>query len=256
MKLAANDFSIERARRPPNVWSYTGPFHALVAFVPTKRHDALDDLSTPLTQLRLRPPGVPVSWVVCRLERLVWPLNLEHLEVCIHAWDVEILYAIRELCPNVVRVAVRYGEGMMDEDRLITLGSPIFSGLKRLHTLRLLRDPRCAKDAVVPRRRPVDPRLSMDPAELGLPEYLFPPAPPAGETPEETPVDVAADVPLEDCLAGWSRYCPSLRRVQVGGGTEGVAWRRRWHGDAWRKVWVEDDVDEGEIWSEVGRAFA
>jgi hypothetical protein len=51
----------------------------------------------------------------------------------------------------------------------------------------------------------------------------------------------------------------------------GIAWRRRWDGDVWRKVWVEDveepedseesdfgwgdggdDVDEGEIWSEVG----
>jgi hypothetical protein len=137
MKLAANDFSIERTRRPPNVWSYTGPFHALVAFVPVKRHpsdtppfvhedDMLEDLSTPLTQLRLRPPGVPVSWVVCRLERLVWPLNLEHLEVCIHSWDVEILYAIRELCPNVVRVAVRYGEGTMDEVHLLFSISPIY----------------------------------------------------------------------------------------------------------------------------------
>lgn len=135
-KLSANDFVIARARLSsedsscralPNVWSYTGPFHALDAFVPIKRHfshthplihdDALEDLSTPLTQLRLRPPGVPVSSVVQRLELLVWPLKLEHLEVCIHSWDIEILYAIRELCPNVVRVVVRYGEGTMDEVR-------------------------------------------------------------------------------------------------------------------------------------------
>jgi hypothetical protein len=122
---SSGDSSLPRV--PPNVWSYTGPFHALTTFVPFKRHSsyapspthngALVDFSTPLTQLRLRPPGVPVSDVVHRLERLVWPLKLEHLEVCVHAWDVEVLYAIRELCPNVIRVVVRYGEGTIDEVR-------------------------------------------------------------------------------------------------------------------------------------------
>jgi hypothetical protein len=84
------------------------------------------------------------------------------------------------------------------------------------------------------------------------------------------PFDIPFDIPLADCLAGWHRYCPSLRRVHVGA-MLGIAWRRRWDGDVWRKVWVEDveepedseesdfgwgdggdDVDEGEIWSEVG----
>lgn len=123
----------------------------------------------------------------------------------------------------------------------------------------------------MPRRRGFNALYMVDPLEPEPQEDYSQPAPHV----EETPVDKPVDIPLEDCLAGWHRYCPSLRRVQVGSGTKGIAWRRRWHGDAWHKVWVEDvedpeergdsdygwgdggdDVDEGEIWSEVRNGSA
>ncbi|KAF9477107.1 hypothetical protein BDN70DRAFT_995166 [Pholiota conissans] len=267
------------------VWSYDGPFECFNVFpAPRKKvwdHQARtsvvdvdaasDNLFTPLTHMRLTPPSESVQGIVVRLEQLRHPLQLKYLEVCVDNLDMEILYAIRELCPNVQEIVVRYTMGrLIDEDFAIRLGASILPGLHHLRTLRIRYDALCISTPEKTSRQPCVGRPPVEdlpirngdtknPARRAkkhassalLRSQLSAAAPRAGNT----------DAFLYSYLVAWQRYCPELRRVQLGG--VGVAWRRRWAGEKWRRSWVEDakgewgadfewdESDEEDIWVDI-----
>ncbi|KAF9477119.1 hypothetical protein BDN70DRAFT_922818 [Pholiota conissans] len=201
------------------IWSYTGPLDVLDVFVSPGNnsemhgigHEVLElsidsDASreTPLTHLHLLSSGDTLSDLISRISRLREPLLLQSLDISVFTLDVEIFFAACALLGNLEKLVVRYRYGEVDEDLVITLGSSILPNLKYLRTLRVF----C---------------LSKQPAHL--------------------PKNINIDSYLMDYILAWSRFNPSLRRVQLGG--MGSAWWKRWDTDKWRRAWVED-VHGGE----------
>ncbi|PPQ90688.1 hypothetical protein CVT25_003725 [Psilocybe cyanescens] len=71
------------------------------------------------------------------------PKSVQALEVRMRTWDVEVLFAVRELFRDVRELVVRYGRGEFGGDFFVTLGANILFDLPHLTTLKLMRDTSC-----------------------------------------------------------------------------------------------------------------
>ncbi|KDR65926.1 hypothetical protein GALMADRAFT_217308 [Galerina marginata CBS 339.88] len=152
--------------------------------------------------------SLSVGSLLSALERL--PKTLQILEVKLVKWSIgegtELLFAIRELFPDIRSLVFRYGEGGLPANLFVTLSGDIIPGLPNLHTLKLISDPACRMIQATRPFTDVDPVL------------------------EHTD--------LEGYLRGWNRYCKSLRCVQV---DVGPCWERRFEGDQWVDVTAARD---------------
>ncbi|KAF8887850.1 hypothetical protein CPB84DRAFT_1964330, partial [Gymnopilus junonius] len=134
------------------VWKYKGPLSFATWWPqpqprPQSRAVGEDELAVaPLTHLTMNVPA-EVSALVHGLEKL--PRTMRVLEVQMRKWDVEVLYAIRELFPLLSTLVVRYGLGKLPWNFLVTLGSEILPKLAHLHTLTIIPDPACASTRAV-----------------------------------------------------------------------------------------------------------
>ncbi|CAA7259392.1 unnamed protein product [Cyclocybe aegerita] len=93
------------------LWSYTGPLGLVV-----RQEEGT------MTQMVMNEP-LELPGVLRGMRRL--PRRIKELELQVRKWDVEILFAVRELFPGIRKLIIRYGSGMFPEDFLVTLGSSI-----------------------------------------------------------------------------------------------------------------------------------
>jgi len=119
------------------LWSYKGPLTiaagscaavAMYSSRPTLTHVAMNE-------------SLAVGQVVDGLEKL--PKSVEDLELQIKTWDVEVLFAVRSLLPDIKSLVIRYGGGMLPPDFFVTLGSGILFDLRKLHTIKIFEDGNC-----------------------------------------------------------------------------------------------------------------
>ncbi|KDR65932.1 hypothetical protein GALMADRAFT_1214865 [Galerina marginata CBS 339.88] len=122
------------------VWRYEGPLHLQVAsfcspaFSPASP-PAPAQLTAPLTTVVMTEP-LSLLALLAALEKL--PRSLQTLDVQVTKWDIELLFAIRQLFPGIRELVVRYGRGVLPVDFFVTLGSNILYDLPDLHTLKLV----------------------------------------------------------------------------------------------------------------------
>ncbi|KAF8873671.1 hypothetical protein CPB84DRAFT_1798218 [Gymnopilus junonius] len=117
------------------VWKYRGPL-SFATWWP--RGDGASTLTHLVTNV-----AIELSPLVSGLEKL--PKSLQALEVQLRKWDMELLYAVRELFPDIRTLVVRYGQGTLPVDFLVSLGAEILPKLTYLHSLKILHDASCLK---------------------------------------------------------------------------------------------------------------
>lgn len=168
--------------------------------------------------------SLEITHLLAGLERL--SKNIRTLDLQLRKYDNEVLFAIRQLFPDVESVAIRFGKGSLPENIMVMLGSDILPDLKQLRTLRLSMDANC-----IPPQPPADYN-----AYFLLHALNQPPAEEEPQTPSDATSTLFDPADLKDYLVGWNRYCPKLRTVQL---TSVSIWHRRFEGDPW----VEKTVD-------------
>ncbi|KAH9484712.1 hypothetical protein JR316_0001612 [Psilocybe cubensis] len=123
------------------VFSYVGPLAIARSFLDV---DVESD-SAHGQDMRLRTvvmtEALELPLLLRGLERL--PRSIHSLEVRVRTWDVELLFAVRELFRDIKELVVKYGRGELGEDFLVTLGANILFDLPNLTTLKLMVDASC-----------------------------------------------------------------------------------------------------------------
>ncbi|KDR65921.1 hypothetical protein GALMADRAFT_217303 [Galerina marginata CBS 339.88] len=127
------------------VWRYEGPLNLQVASFcsPTPARGSPSAPAATLTTVVMTEPLGLIS-LLSALEKL--PRALDTLDVQLHDWDIELLFAISQLFPDIRELVVRYGMGVLPSDFFVTLGSNILYNLPHLHTLKLITNDACSGD--------------------------------------------------------------------------------------------------------------
>ncbi|KDR65923.1 hypothetical protein GALMADRAFT_259983 [Galerina marginata CBS 339.88] len=126
------------------VWRYEGPLglqvESFCSPLPTPASASAPAASASaaiLTTVIMTEP-LRLTTLLASLEKL--PRSLETLDVQVSKWDIELLFAIRQLFPGIRELVVRYGRGVLPADFFVSLGSNILYNLPQLHTLKLIAD--------------------------------------------------------------------------------------------------------------------
>ncbi|KAJ3505217.1 hypothetical protein NLJ89_g7534 [Agrocybe chaxingu] len=229
------------------VWSYKGPL-GLAAFSMVREE------SGTLTHMVMNEP-MDLPGLLDGIEKL--PRCVQDLEIQVRKWDVEVLFAIRSLFPEIRRLVVKYGSGTFPGDFFVTLGSNILFDLKSLHTIKLLQDRACN---VTSRQlasagggggffnsnmNPPHPTLMHTSTSPDLDDAYFPSSPSLGgwviSRSREQRDEILEHADLKDYLIGWNRYCKALRVVQL---ERASWWERRFEGDRWNELEVRKPQQE------------
>ncbi|KAJ3571460.1 hypothetical protein NP233_g3745 [Leucocoprinus birnbaumii] len=171
--------------------------------------------------------SLEITHLLTGLERL--SKNIRTLDLQLRKYDNEVLFAIRQLFPDVQSVAIRFGKGSLPENIMVMLGSDILPDLKQLRTLKLSMDANC-----IPPQPPADYN-----AYFLLHALSQQPAEDEPQTPSDASTTLFDPADLKDYLVGWNRYCPRLRTVQL---TSVSVWHRRFEGDPWLEKAVDPPV--------------
>ncbi|KXN84690.1 hypothetical protein AN958_12209 [Leucoagaricus sp. SymC.cos] len=171
--------------------------------------------------------SLELTHLLAGLERL--SKNIRTLDLQLRKYDNEVLFAIRQLFPDVESVAIRFGKGCLPENIMVMLGSDILPDLKQLRTLKLSMDANC-----IPPQPPADYN-----AYFLLHALNQNPPEDEPQTPSDATSTLFDPADLKDYLVGWNRYCPKLRTVQL---TSVAVWNRRFEGDPWVEKSVEPPV--------------
>lgn len=91
----------------PNVCYYQGPLH-VSCFGMTSHMVRNQGANAMLRVVKVNQP-VDLRSLLDGMERLT--SGIERLEVMVKKWDIEILFAIRELFPRIQELVIRYGKG-------------------------------------------------------------------------------------------------------------------------------------------------
>jgi hypothetical protein len=193
--------------------------------------------------------SLEITHLLTGLERL--SKNIRTLDLQLRRYDNEVLFAIRQLFPDVESVAIRFGKGSLPEvsilivvwtiiyasshfpqNIMVMLGSDILPDLKQLRTLKLSMDTNC-----IPPQPPADYNAYFLLHAFGNSNHHQPEEDP--QTPSDASSTLFDPADLKDYLVGWNRYCSRLRTVQL---TSVSVWNRRFEGDPWVEKSVHPPV--------------
>ncbi|KAJ3498132.1 hypothetical protein NLJ89_g10258 [Agrocybe chaxingu] len=217
--------------------------------LPARHHGKEDGM---LTHLAMNDP-MDVSRLLDGLVKL--PRCVQELEIWVKKWDIEVLFAIRSCFPAIKRLVVRYGGGAftLDVEFLSTFGPKVLCALQDLHTIKLLHDSAC--DA---KSRQLASSVSIAGISLGrstgtysisfgrfntnsrdMSQVLI--STPANNV--QPPARGQSDdggkhLDIKEYLEEWSKYCTSLRVVQL---DKASRWKRRFEGDQWSKIKMKEE---------------
>ncbi|KAJ7600554.1 hypothetical protein C8J56DRAFT_1156896 [Mycena floridula] len=212
----------------PNIESYTGNM-AATAFIASAGH---------LKEIVATDDDCFTSAATTFLQKLADTVgsNIRSLDIRVLAWDMEIIYAVIQLFPNLKHFCIRYKRGYPSEDVLVALGPQYLTRLPCIESVHIYntlepiprpkeQSPSRSNTWISIRREKPSLVVSLDYSrELG----------PSGD-----------DEEVQDLLIPWKRYCKTLREVRF---TRDFVWRRAFDGDAWCKrpfnVIVEEEYEK------------
>ncbi|KDR65924.1 hypothetical protein GALMADRAFT_232806 [Galerina marginata CBS 339.88] len=126
------------------VWRYEGPLNLQVesfcssvgSSAPSSSASASASAPAATLTTVIMSASLGLTTILSALEKL--PRSLKTLNLRMHDWDIELLFAICHLFPGIQELVVRYRWGELPVDFFITLGSNILYNLPNLHTLKLI----------------------------------------------------------------------------------------------------------------------
>ncbi|KAG5653473.1 hypothetical protein H0H81_000242 [Sphagnurus paluster] len=171
--------------------------------------------SRPIEHVELTDADQRLADVVAMLKDLATLRpRLRTLGFRVYKWDEEVMYALIKLFEDVRILQIKFSDGCVEEQTLLSLGALFLHHFPSLEILQLYK-------ATLPTLI-VDDQFPRPP-----PSYLHKPS---DDLRTSFPVD--DDIVVKESLTAWRKSCPNLREVQL---TERFVWRRASCRDEWCK---------------------